>query len=204
MENLNTLLIKMKFIRKYLKETASLINLLDKKKIFDIVIAILKTRKKKGRIFFIGVGGSAANAAHAVNDFRKICNIECYSPTDNVSELTARVNDEGWENFFTRWLETSKLNNNDMIFIFSVGGGNLKKKISINIVNCIKFAKAKKTKIISCIGKNDGYAAKNSDIALILPEVNKKMITPYSEQTQAIIWHLLVSHPKLKINKTKW
>ena len=135
----------MNFITNYLKETIDLLNLIDKNKISDIVNAIFKIRKKKGRIFFIGVGGSAANAAHAVNDFRKICNIECYSPTDNVSELTARVNDEGWENFFTSWLKTSKLNKNDMIFIFSVGGGNMKKKISVNIVNCIKFSKKKKS-----------------------------------------------------------
>jgi D-sedoheptulose 7-phosphate isomerase len=194
----------MKFISNYLKETASLVNLIDKKKILNIINLILEIKQKKGRIFFIGVGGSAANASHAVNDFRKICDIECYTPIDNVSELTARVNDEGWQNIFTSWLKTSKLNKNDIIFIFSVGGGNLKKKVSINIVNCIKFAKIRKTKVISCVGKSDGFAAKNSDISLIIPQVNKKMITPYSEQMQAVIWHLLVSHPKLKINKTKW
>jgi len=152
----------------------------------------------------LGVGGSAANASHAVNDFRKICGIECYCATDNISEITAITNDEGWENAFVDWLKNNKLIEKDLIFILSVGGGSYKKKISMNIVNAIKFAKSKKVKIISIIGKKDGYAYFHSNAKILIPNVNNNRITPYSEQTQAILWHLLVSHPKIKKNLTMW
>lgn len=194
----------MNFIDKYLKETSKIILGIDQQKIKIIINILLKVRKKGGRIFFIGVGGSAGNAAHAVNDFRKIGKFECYAPTDNVSELTAITNDNGWEHIFSSWLLTSKLNKNDLIFIFSVGGGNVKKNVSINIVNAIKLAKKKKSKIVGIVGKKNGYAAKFSDACLVVPEVNKKHITPHSEAFQAVIWHLIISHPKIKLEMTKW
>lgn len=165
---------------------------------------INEIQKKKGRIFFLGVGGSAGNCSHAVNDFRKLANIECYTPTDNSSELTARINDEGWNSSFSNWLKVSKLSSKDCLFFFSVGGGNLKKKVSINLIEAAKLGKKKKTKIISIVGKDDGYLALNSTQSIVIPTVSKKNITPHSEAFQAVIWHLLVSHPKIKKNKTKW
>jgi D-sedoheptulose 7-phosphate isomerase len=194
----------MKFIEKYLQETISVIKNIEIKQINKVINIIIKTKKKNGRIFFLGVGGSAANASHAVNDFRKICGIECYCATDNISEITAITNDEGWENAFVDWLKNNKLIEKDLIFILSVGGGSYKKKISMNIVNAIKFAKSKKVKIISIIGKKDGYAYFHSNAKILIPNVNNNRITPYSEQTQAILWHLLVSHPKIKKNLTMW
>lgn len=150
------------------------------------------------------MGGSAANCSHAVNDFRKIVQIEAYTPIDNVSELTARANDEGWNYIFSEWLKISKINSNDLLFIFSVGGGNKKKNISTNLIFAIDYAKKQKAKIVSILGRNDGYAAKESNIALVIPTVNPKKITPHSEAFQSVIWHLLVSHPDLKFNETKW
>jgi D-sedoheptulose 7-phosphate isomerase len=194
----------MNFINKYLDETANIISQLDQSKIKDIIDILVNTRNKKGRVFFIGVGGSAGNASHAVNDFRKIGKFECYAPTDNISELTARTNDEGWEYIFSSWLLTSNLNKKDLIFIFSVGGGNIKQNISVNIVNAIKLAKKKKSKIIGILGKKNGYAAKFSDTCLIIPEVNKNHTTPHSESFQTIVWHLIISHPKIKVEQTKW
>ncbi|MDB2363383.1 SIS domain-containing protein, partial [Candidatus Pelagibacter bacterium] len=177
---------------------------LDTKKILNLVRKIKQCKQNKGRIFFLGVGGSAANASHAVNDFRKIIGIEAYSPTDNVSELTARTNDEGWSSVFSEWLLISNLSKRDIIFIFSVGGGDLKKNISTNLVNAIKLAKKKKSTILSIVGKVDGFAAKNSDVSIIIPVKNKKLLTPFAEAYQAVIWHLLVSHPELKKNETMW
>jgi D-sedoheptulose 7-phosphate isomerase len=192
----------MKFIKLFFKEVIEVINLIDKKKILELVLLIKKY--SKGRIFFLGVGGSAANASHAVNDFRKITGIECYTPVDNISELTARTNDEGWEYVFSKWLITSKVNKNDLIFIFSVGGGDEKKNISKNIVNALKIAKKKKCKIAGIVGANGGFTAKVADVCIKIPFVNQKHITPHSESFQSIIWHLLVSHPLLKKYKTKW
>ena len=165
---------------------------------------LLETRKKNGSLFIIGVGGSAANSSHAVNDFRKIVGVECYAPTDNVSELTARTNDEGWESIFVNWLKVFNISKNDCLLVFSVGGGNLKKKISVNIVNAIKFAKKNQVKVLSILGRDDGYAAKNSSETIIIKTKNKKLITPISESYQSIIWHCIVSNPILQINKTKW
>jgi D-sedoheptulose 7-phosphate isomerase len=158
----------------------------------------------EGRIFFLGVGGSAGNCSHAVNDFRKIVGIEAYAPTDNVSELTARTNDEGWSTIFVEWLKVSKLHRKDALFIFSVGGGNLEKNISPNLVEAIKFAKTVGAKVIGIIGRDGGYTGENADVCVLIPTVNPDTITPHSEAFQAVVWHLLVSHPKLKSNNTKW
>jgi D-sedoheptulose 7-phosphate isomerase len=194
----------MNFIKNYLKETKLIIDQLNLQDINKIVRCITAARKKKGRIFFIGVGGSAANASHAVNDFRKLAGIECYAPTDNVSELSARTNDEGWHTVFESWLSTSRLNKKDLLFIFSVGGGDLKKNISPNIVRALRYAKLKQTKICGIVGKNGGYTKKLADACLCIPVENIKNLTPHSEAFQAIIWHLIISHPKIKKFKTKW
>lgn len=194
----------MKFIKNYLEETKIIIDQLNFKDINNIIECVIKVRKKKGRIFFIGVGGSAANASHAVNDFRKLAGIECYAPTDNVSELSARTNDEGWDTVFESWLSTSRLNKKDLLFVFSVGGGDFKKNISPNIVRALRYAKLKQTKICGIVGKNGGYTKKLADVCLCIPVQNIKNLTPHSEAFQAIIWHLIISHPKIKKFKTKW
>ena len=193
-----------KFIKNFLSESSWISNNLDIKKIGMMVQKIKSCKKKQGRIFFLGVGGSAGNASHAVNDFRKIIGIEAYAPTDNVSELTARTNDEGWSEVFIDWLKISKLGNKDIIFIFSVGGGNLKNNISVNLIKAIKFAKKKGSTVLSIVGKPNGYAAKNSDVSVVVPVKNQNLLTPLSESYQAVIWHLLVSHPDLKKTETKW
>ena len=192
------------FSKKYFEEVKLICEKLNYSHIENVAKIISNTKNKNGRIFFLGVGGSAGNCSHAVNDFRKLANIECYTPTDNVSELTARINDEGWKTSFSAWLKVSKINSKDCLFFFSVGGGNQKKKVSINLIEAAKFAKKRKCKIISIIGRSDGYLAKNSDQSLIIPLVNKKHITPHTEAFQAVIWHLLVTHPQVKKNKTKW
>ena len=194
----------MNFTKQYLNETQEISKKISINQINKIINRIKVTKNKKGRIFFLGVGGSAANASHAVNDFRKICGIESYCATDNVSELTAITNDDGWDKTFENWLKNNNLKSKDLIFVFSVGGGNEKEKISMNIVNAIKYAKKKKLDIVSIIGKKGGYADKNSVARVVIPTVNKNRITPHSEGYQAIIWHLLVSHPILKKNQTTW
>ena len=194
----------MKYAKRYFEEVSTIAKSIDLDVVEKLVQIILEVKDRRGRLFFIGVGGSAANASHAVNDFRKIIGIESYTPTDNVAELTARTNDEGWSEVFADWLKISKLTNKDLIFIFSVGGGDIKKKVSVNLIKAIKFAKIKKSKIISIVGKKNGYAAKNSDVALVIPIKSQNLLTPFSEAFQAVIWHLLVSHPDLKSNETKW
>ncbi len=194
----------MTYSKKHLEETSKIVEKLDTKIIENIVNLLAKVKSKGGRIFFLGVGGSAGNCSHAVNDFRKIVGIECYAPTDNVSELTARTNDEGWSTVFSEWLKISKLSEKDMLFIFSVGGGNLKKKVSTNLVEALKYGKSIGSKIVGIVGRDGGYTAKVSDTCLIIPTVNPKTVTPHSEAFQSIIWHLLVSHPKLKSKQTKW
>jgi D-sedoheptulose 7-phosphate isomerase len=194
----------MTYTEKHLKETSQIIKKLDNKIIENIVSLLAEIKSRGGRIFFLGVGGSAGNCSHAVNDFRKIVGIECYAPTDNVSELTARTNDEGWSTIFSEWLKISKLSDNDLLFIFSVGGGNLKKNVSINLVEALKYGKRVGSKIVGIVGRDGGYTAKVSDACLIIPTVNQKTVTPHSEAFQSIIWHLLVSHPKLKSKQTKW
>ena len=194
----------MNFNKYFLNSISKICSLFDFIQIENLVNEISKIKKKKGRIFFLGVGGSAGNCSHAVNDFRKLCEIESYSPTDNVSELTARTNDEGWKTIFVEWLKISNLNKRDAIFIFSVGGGNKEKKISENLIYAIDYAKLRNARIFSFVGKKDGYAYKNSDISVLIPIIDPKMITPFSESFQTILWHLLVSHPKLKKQPTKW
>ena len=191
-------------LKKFFSEFQYSLDLLDKRKINSLAIALNKISRSKGRIFFLGVGGSAGNASHAVNDFRKICNIECYAPSDNVSELTARTNDEGFENIFSEYLKCSKLKKNDAIFIFSVGGGNIKHNVSVNLIKAIKYAKTKGAKIFSIVGKADGYAYQKSDISILVETNDTKLVTPISEAMQAVIWHYLVSDPRIKKNKTKW
>ena len=173
-------------------------------KIKKLVEELKILRDNKGRLFILGVGGSAGNASHAVNDFRKLCNIEAYAPTDNVSEITARTNDEGFDTIFSEYLKVSNINSNDAIMIFSVGGGSLEKNVSLNLISAIKEAKAEQLKIFSILGKEDGYAANNSDISIVIPVQDKTLITPMSEAFQAVIWHCIVSHPSLALNLTKW
>ena len=170
----------------------------------NLAKSVAKIRSKKGRIFFVGVGGSAGNATHAVNDFRKLCDVECYSITDNTSELTARINDEGWDSSFSEWLKVSNLSSKDAVFVLSVGGGNLKKKVSVNIVNAVKFAKKKKAKIFGIVSRDGGYTKKVGDNVVVIPVKEKKLVTPISEALQAVIWHYLVSTSYLKKHKTKW
>lgn len=194
----------MSFSKQFLDETKQITELVDTS-LLDKAIGHIKTVKENGgRIFFLGVGGSAGNASHAVNDFRKIVEIESYAPTDNVSELTARTNDEGFSEIFSEWLKISKLNKKDLLFIFSVGGGNEEKNISVNLIKAIKYSKSVGAKSVSILGKNNGYAAQNTDIAVIIPTVNEERITPHSEGFQGVLWHLIVSHPELKSKNTKW
>ena len=193
-----------KFNQNYLKESKLIIDKIDKKKINKVIDLIYKVKKNLGRIFFLGVGGSAANCSHAVNDFRKIVGIEAYTPTDNVAELTARINDEGWENSLTLWLKNNNIDQNDGIFVMSVGGGNIKKNISVNIINAIDFALKKKSKVFGIVGRKDGYAFAKGDCVIVVPEVDRKFITPYSESFQTVIWHCLVSSPELQQKNTKW
>ena len=194
----------MSYAQQHLNEAREIIDQIDIDAIEKVAELLAHVKKDQGRIFFLGVGGSAGNCSHAVNDFRKIVEIESYAPTDNVSELTARTNDEGWANIFEPWLKLSKLNPKDAVFIFSVGGGNLEKNISPNLVNALKYAKEVGAKITGVVGRDGGYTAQVADACVIIPTVNSENITPHSEAFQAVIWHLLVSHPKLKENQTKW
>ena len=196
--------MKTPHINNFFNEVKNIAEKIDKKDIQKLAESINDVRKKRGRLFFLGVGGSAGNCSHAVNDFRKLCNIESYSPTDNVSELTARINDEGWDSSFSEWLKVSNLKKDDALFIMSVGGGNLKKKVSVNLVNAIKYAKIKKSKVFGIVGKDNGYTRLHADVSVLVPNVNNKLITPHSEAFQAVIWHCLVSHPLLQTRKTKW
>jgi D-sedoheptulose 7-phosphate isomerase len=192
------------YSQKHLAEAGLIIEKIKVKSIEKMVGIVAETKDKCGRIFFLGVGGSAGNASHAVNDFRKIVGIESYAPTDNVSELTARTNDEGWDTIFSEWLKTSKLSNKDMLFILSVGGGNIEKNVSPNLVEALKLAKETGSKIIGIVGKDGGYTAKVADAVIIIPIVNNENITPHTEAFQSLILHLMVSHPKLKSKQTKW
>ncbi len=194
----------MTYSQKHMAEAVEIIKKINVNEIEKIVKLLANLKSKGGRLFFLGVGGSAGNSSHAVNDFRKIVGIESYAPTDNVSELTARTNDEGWHTIFSEWLKTSKLNKNDALFIFSVGGGNLKKNISPNLVEAIKLAKSVKAMVMGVVGRDGGFTAQEADACVIIPTVNENTITPHSEAFQAVIWHLLVSHPTLKEYETKW
>ena len=194
----------MEYVNNYFNELIEISNKLDKKLINSLAENIAKVRDNNGRLFILGVGGSAANASHAVNDFRKICGVECYAPSDNVAELTARTNDEGWETVFSNWIKCSNGNNKDAILIFSVGGGNLELNVSPNIVNAIDEAKQRQMKIFGIVGRDGGYTKKMGDIILLIPISNEERITPHSEEFQSIIWHCLSSHPKLTMNLNKW
>lgn len=194
----------MSYALQHLKEATEILEKIDVATIEKIADLLATVKADGGRIFFLGVGGSAGNCSHAVNDFRKIVGIECYAPTDNVSELTARTNDDGWASVFVEWLKVSKLVAKDALFIFSVGGGNLEKNISPNLVEAIKLAKAVGSKVTGVVGRDGGYTAQAADACVIIPTVNPDTITPHSEAFQAVVWHLLVSHPKLKVNQTKW
>lgn len=192
------------FIDAYLKAAAEIISRIDRDEIARLVKLLSQTRASKGRLFILGVGGSAANASHAVNDFRKLAGIEAYAPTDNVSELTARANDEGWPTIFEAWLKVSRLSSKDMILIFSVGGGNLEKNISPNLVKALQYAKTLAVKIGGIVGRDGGYTAQVADACVIIPSVDANLITPLSEAFQAVVWHMIVSHPALKANEAKW
>ena len=194
----------MSYIATHFEETRQVLEQLNINKVEQIVKIIANTHDQGGRLFFLGVGGSAANASHAVNDFRKICGIEAYAPTDNVSELTARTNDEGWESVFVEWLKGSRLNDKDCIFVFSVGGGNREKNVSTNLVHALVYAKKQKTKVVGVVGRDGGYTAQIADACCIIPVVNPVNTTPHTEAFHAVVWHALVSHPKLKICETKW
>jgi len=192
------------YISRYLKEVEDIAKSLDASKIEQMIELFLELRDRKGRLFFIGVGGGAGNSTHAVSDFRKIAGIETYAPTDNVSELTARVNDDGWRTVFVNWLKVSNLNGNDGVFVFSVGGGNEEKNISPNIVDALKYAKSVGAKIFGIVGRDGGYTAKVADACIIIPTVSSDTVTPHTESFQAVIWHLIVSHPKIKVAEMKW
>jgi len=192
------------FTKQYLDEAVVIIERLDKDTIEKAANLLAQTRAQGGRLFVLGVGGSAANASHAVNDFRKIAGIEAYAPTDNVSELTARTNDEGWACVFESWLRVSRLSARDLILVFSVGGGNLEKNVSPNLVAALQLAKSVGARIIGVVGRDDGYTARVADACVIVPTVNPTHVTPHSEAFQAVVWHLLVSHPVVKQTETKW
>jgi len=192
------------FAEKFLAEAAQIVAQLDRASLEKAARMIGDLRATGGRLFILGVGGSAANASHAVNDFRKIAGIEAYAPTDNVSELTARTNDEGWATVFEGWLKTSKLQPRDAVLVFSVGGGDMERNVSPNLVAALKLAKAVGAKIIGVVGRDGGYTAKVADACVLIPVVNPVHVTPHSEAFQAVVWHLLVSHPAVKVEQTKW
>ncbi|HEX2786716.1 MAG TPA: SIS domain-containing protein [Ignavibacteria bacterium] len=194
----------MSFSEQFLKESIDIINKLDKTELEKAVAILKQTRENGGRLFIIGSGGGAGHASHAVCDFRKICGMETYSPSDNVSELTARVNDEGWDVSYVNWIKGSRFNSKDCVLVFSVGGGNADKQISMNLVNVIKHAKEIGAKVVGIVGKDGGYTKEAGDAVILIPTVNESRITPHTEGFQAIVWHLIVSHPELQINKTKW
>src|SRR5277367_5836514 len=192
------------YTTQYLEEVNKIAAMLDPAKIDRMIQLLRGVREGGGRLFILGVGGSAGNAGHAVNDFRKICGMEAYAPTDNVSELTARTNDEGWATVFSEWLKGSRINAKDGLLIFSVGGGNLEKNVSPNLVSAIQLAKKVGASVIGIVGRDGGFTAKEATACVIVPTVNPTHVTPHSEAFQGIVWHLLVSHPKLKVAQTKW
>jgi D-sedoheptulose 7-phosphate isomerase len=192
------------YTTEFLDDVGTIARGLDRGQIEKMIEILAELRQGKGRLFILGVGGSAGNAGHAVNDFRKICGIEAYAPTDNVSELTARANDEGWPTIFVEWLKISRLTVDDVVLVFSVGGGNLEKNVSPNIVTALKFAKEIGAKVIGVVGRDGGYTAQVADAAVIIPTVHPERITPHSEAFQAVVWHLIVSHPAMKAVQTKW
>lgn len=194
----------MTFAAVFLKYVSQISREVSLESIEAIIEKLSKIKTNNGRLFFLGLGGSAGNCSHAVNDFRKLCDIEAYAPTDNVSELTARTNDEGWDTIFINWLKVSRLSDKDALFIFSVGGGNAEKNISTNLIQAIKYAKSKKACVLGIVGRPDGYTAQHSDVCLVIPSADDELVTPLSESFQSVLWHLIVSDPRLQQNKTKW
>jgi len=192
------------YTERYLNEVQQIAALLDQSRIEAIVDILIDARESGGRVFFLGVGGSAGNAGHAVNDFRKIAGMEAYAPTDNVSELTARTNDDGWDSTFSNWLRGSRLRSGDVVFVLSVGGGNLEKMVSVNIVRSLQLAKEVGARIVGVVGRDGGYTGQVADAAVIIPTVSADTVTPHAEAFQAVVWHLIVSHPRLKANEMKW
>ena len=192
------------FSKKFLEETIEVIQKLDPAPIEKMAAGLSAVRERGGRLFILGVGGSAGHASHAVNDFRKLCNIETYSPTDNVSELTARVNDDGWDTSFSNWLRVSRLGIKDALLVFSVGGGNREKNVSVNLVKSLELAQEVGARIFGIVGKDGGFTAKAADACVVIPPLYSNRITPHTEGLCAVVWHLLVSHPKLAMNATKW
>lgn len=196
--------MKNSFTKNFFKKSLDISKNINIDEIEKLILALKKIKLNKGRLFFLGVGGSAANASHAVNDFRKLCEIECYTPTDNVAEFSARINDEGWDSSFLGWLKISKFNKNDAIFIFSVGGGNKKKNVSVNLIKPISYAKKIGAKIFGIVGRDGGFTKKNGSNVVVIPTVDENLVTPFSEAFQAVVWHCIVSHPLLQSKKTKW
>jgi D-sedoheptulose 7-phosphate isomerase len=194
----------MEYVNNFISDSIEILDKLDFIQIEKVMKEISIVKNYKGRIFFLGVGGSAANASHAVNDFRKIANIECYCPTDNVSELTARTNDDGWESIFEKWLEGSKLNDNDVIFILSVGGGNLEKNVSTNLIKAIDYAKKVGADVLGIVSRDGGYTLQKADACILIPVVNERTVTPHAESMQSLLLHLIVSSPLIAENKAKW
>ena len=194
----------MNFVANYIRESIQILESIDQQRILEMVEVLADLRQSGGRLFLLGVGGSAANCSHAVNDFRKLAGIEAYAPTDNVSELTARTNDEGWSTVFAAWLKVSHLTKRDVLFVMSVGGGSLEKNISPNLVTALDYGKEVGARIIGIVGRDGGYTARVADACVVIPTVNPANVTPHSEAFQAIVWHLLVSHPALKAAPTKW
>ena len=191
-------------VKKFFQKISIISEKIDKNQILKLVNTLIEIRKRKGRVFFLGVGGSAGNCSHAVNDFRKICEIECYAPTDNVSELTARINDDGWESSLKNWLKVSNLNSKDAIFIMSVGGGNKQKNVSVNLIEAIEFSKKRGAKVLGIVGRDGGHTKKFGDLVILIPTVDNSLVSPYCESFQSLVWHCLVSHPLLQTKKMKW
>ncbi len=194
----------MNFTEQFLTEATEIIRRIDRAEVEAVASLLAGCRGAGGRLFILGVGGSAANASHAVNDFRKICGFEAYAPTDNVSELTARTNDEGWAGVFEGWLRVSRLRAEDALLVLSVGGGDLEKQVSPNLVSAIQYAKSQNTKVVGIVGRDGGYTRRAADASILVPVVNVQHVTPHTEAFQAVLWHLLVSHPALKVAQTKW
>lgn len=194
----------MSFVKQYLAEAAEVIGLLDPGAIEGLIELLVETRRQGGRVFILGVGGSAANASHAVNDFRKIAGIEAYAPTDNVSELTARTNDDGWASVFEGWLRVSRVGATDLLLVFSVGGGDAERNVSPNLVAALTYAKGRGARVAGVVGRDGGYTAQVADACVIIPTVNASHVTPHTEAFQAVVWHLLVTDPRLKMAATKW
>ncbi len=192
------------FSEKFLQETSKIASMLDPIILENMATELFNLRNRKGRLFFIGSGGGAGHSSHAVCDFRKLAEIECYTPSDNVSELTARVNDDGWDTAYSNWLKVSKFNSDDALFVFSVGGGSKEKNISVNLVNCVSLANDLGASVMGVVGRDGGYTKESSELIMVIPTIDESLVTPHTEGWQAVLWHLLISHPSVGINETKW